>query len=109
MLLAAQWLAVVHSVSGHGQGRPAPSVAHRSAGVVGAIQAVVAAHDDGSLVCHALDHCLQGGHVGGDAPVMPAGLPAPGVPGPVVADVVSERLAAYLARAPPQTVPMLDA
>ncbi len=117
IVLATQWLALVHSASAHGRWHAlpqaqltgTPAAQPSAAAPLQAAQSVALAHDDGTVWCLLLDHCLQAGHVAFDAPAVADGaigaldLPRLNTVAPAA------RWARYLARAPPVLVPLHQA
>lgn len=111
VVLATQWLAVMHGASGHGRGQAPSVVAQAQAETASALpsaHSLALAHDDGSLFCKLLDHCLQAGHVAAHAIVV-QGISAAIPLAAVVTAAPSARWVSYLARAPPALVPMHQA
>jgi hypothetical protein len=106
-LLATQWLALVHSVSGHGRASASSAAAQmQPATPAEGLSSLVLGHVDGSAFCQLLDHCLLGG---ASAPVVldhdhpvaaQSAWPA------VAALACSSCTTSYLARAPPVRVSM---
>lgn len=112
-LLATQWLALLHTASGHGFAHggavaaaelPAAAPAD-SADTDHAPLGLEWAHDDGSAFCKLLDHCVLAKHVA-------CAAPAPAVAQPDRLVCAARPVAApgaaparYLARAPPLRVP----
>jgi hypothetical protein len=106
-LMAAQWLALLHSALGHGMARAADAaaVARVAPDADESLRGLAAAHDDGSVVCQLLDQCLQASHAA-SAPIAPAdAVPDRFVPAAHVAALPGAPRTGYLARAPPQRVP----
>jgi hypothetical protein len=106
-LMAAQWMALLHSALGHGmtRGPDAAAAARAAPDTAESLRSLAAAHDDGSVFCQLLDQCLQAGHVA-SLPIAPADArPDRLAPFARVAALPGAPRTGYLARAPPQPVP----